>query len=95
MFRAYGVVMRLLLVWKQSFLPFSPSLLMFMVNGFKAATDIKFLQAVAPEMAQRLATWPPPLETGPSGEQKRAIVLGQDPMNLVLQTIGDIQVCTT
>jgi hypothetical protein len=92
MFRAYGAVMRLLLIWKQGFLPFSPALLMYLVEGFEAATDLNFLKLVAPQIADRLATWPPPLEVSGDGGLQPAFVLGKDPMNMVFQVLPNLQV---
>ena len=92
LFRAYGVIMRLLLIWKKCFLPFSPALLMYFVEGFDAATDLKFLQLVAPRIADRLATWPPPTEIDNSGRHQLALTVGKDPMNLILHVLPNLQV---
>jgi hypothetical protein len=93
LFHAYGVIMRLLLVWKQTIFPISPALLMYLVEGFEAATDLEFLKLVTPQIAGRLATWPPPLELSASGESRPAFVIGQDPMNIVFQVLPNLQVC--
>jgi hypothetical protein len=93
-FHAYAAIMRLLLAWKQTIFPISPALLMYLVEGFEATTDLEFLKLVTPQIADHLATWPPPLEMSASGELQPTFIIGQDPMNLVFQVLPNLQVCS-
>jgi hypothetical protein len=92
MFRTYGWIMQLGLLWNQEFLPFSPVLLLFLIDGFNSATNAPFVSAVAPECAARLSSWPPPMTTTLSGEPQLQVIVGADPMNLIIDSIPNIQV---
>jgi hypothetical protein len=94
-FQAYGLIIRTALLWRMEVLPFSPILILFLIDGFHSATDITFTNAVAPEMTARLATWPPPLTSGSTRTPYLDIIVGQDPMNLIVEYIPNIQVCHT
>jgi hypothetical protein len=82
-FHACGMIMRIGLLWKEDYLPFSPFLLMFMIGGFDAAVNIDFVKAVAPELAKRLETWPP--------SPQHPLAPGLDPMNLIIDHIPNMQ----
>ncbi|KAJ2995317.1 hypothetical protein NUW54_g7408 [Trametes sanguinea] len=92
-FRGCGVMLRMALFWQQDIVPVLPMLLALLVGGLEAAMDRNFLAAVAPELAQRLATWPPPRLPSPtSGRLEYQLQLGQDPMNMIMEFIPNTQI---
>lgn len=88
-FKACGIMLRLAFLWGQDTIPISPMLLALLISGPEAAMDREFLSALAPEIAKRLATWPP--QRIPSRERPEQMVYdvstGKDPMNLVGQYV--------
>jgi hypothetical protein len=84
--------MRLALIWGEDYLPFSPSLLLFLIDGFASATATEFIMAVSPEVSQRLSTWPPPFIQTASGENQLDIQVGNDLMNMIIDLLPNMQV---
>ncbi|KAI9058749.1 hypothetical protein FKP32DRAFT_1680468 [Trametes sanguinea] len=91
-FKACGIMLRLALLWDQDILPVSPMLLVLLIGGLDATTDRDLLEVMAPSLAARLASWPPPLVDNSSGRRVFDVQLGQDPMNLVMEAIPNVQV---
>ncbi|KAI0658216.1 hypothetical protein C8Q70DRAFT_1055208 [Cubamyces menziesii] len=88
-FTACGILLRLAVFWDQDLLPISPMLFALVLGGVESATDLDFLYAVAPDLARRLATWPPPRTQCPiSGDTVYAVHHGRDPMNLILELLA-------
>ncbi|KAL7278897.1 hypothetical protein ACG7TL_006728 [Trametes sanguinea] len=94
-FKSAGIVIRMALFWGQDLLPISPMLLALLIGGLNAATDTEFLAVAAPELAGRLATWPPPRTTITSDNQEREVYdvqNGRDPMNMIMEFVPNTQV---
>ncbi|KAH9849990.1 hypothetical protein C2E23DRAFT_887706 [Lenzites betulinus] len=93
-FKSCGIMLRLAFLWKQNVIPISPMLLALLIGGPEAALDRSFLAAVAPELASRLATWPPPRVPSSTNPQRLVydVSLGQDPMNLVMEFVANTQI---
>ncbi|KAI0659204.1 hypothetical protein C8Q70DRAFT_933581 [Cubamyces menziesii] len=88
-FTACGILLQLAVFWDQDLLPISPMLFALVLGGVESATDLDFLYAVAPDLARRLATWPPPRTQCPiSGDTVYAVHHGRDPMNLILELLA-------
>jgi hypothetical protein len=92
-FKAYGLIIQLTLLHGLNLLPISPFIVLFLLHGFKTATNHHFISAIAPELADRLATWPTQPTINSSGRFPINLVPGQDPMNLIYEFIPNLQVC--
>ncbi|OSC97863.1 hypothetical protein PYCCODRAFT_1471506 [Trametes coccinea BRFM310] len=94
-FKSAGIILRMALFWGQDLLPISPMLLALLIGGLDSATDAEFLAVAAPELAGRLATWPPPRTTVMVDGQEREIYdvqYGRDPMNMIMEFLPNTQV---
>jgi hypothetical protein len=91
-FKTYGYIMRLALLWGLEYLPFSPFILLYLLEDYAAATSSSFIQSIAPETFSRLATWSPDLSSGFSEMHEHLIIPGRDPMNLIIESGENLQV---
>ena len=89
-----GAMIRMALLWSQDLIPISPLFLALVLGTWDEATNPLFLHAVAPALAQRLATWPPQRVPDAPGSDVMVneIRLGEDPMNMVMEIIPNAQV---
>ncbi|KAI9066200.1 hypothetical protein FKP32DRAFT_1601949 [Trametes sanguinea] len=90
-FKACGIMLRLALLWEQDIMPVSPMLLALLIGGPEAGLDTELARVVMPSLASRLASWPPPVVQDSMGRQVYDVHLGQDPMNLIMETIPNVQ----
>jgi hypothetical protein len=90
-YKAYGAIISLGIIWGQHHLPLSPFFLLYLVHGFDAITDLSLIRTIAPDMGQRLSTWPPP-HIMVAGQPELQLTLGHDPMNLIIEHVSHIQV---
>ncbi|RDX43189.1 hypothetical protein OH76DRAFT_1422087 [Lentinus brumalis] len=74
-------------------LPVSPLFLALVLDSWAEATNNLFVHSVAPGLASRLATWPPPRVPRASNpeELEYDVRPGQDPMNMVVEIVPNIQ----
>ncbi|TFK79326.1 hypothetical protein K466DRAFT_606228 [Polyporus arcularius HHB13444] len=92
-FNTCGVMVRLALLWSQDILPVSPLFLALVLDSWAEATNNLFVHSVAPGLASRLATWPPPRVPRASNpeELEYDVRPGQDPMNMVAEIVPNVQ----
>lgn len=85
-------------MWGFDTLPISPFFLAFLFKDFVHATAPEFVNAVAPQAAKRLASWPPKAIGPPSedGTPPRVVLDGtMDLMTLVFEWVPNVTVCYT
>ncbi|KAI1794359.1 hypothetical protein LXA43DRAFT_1091882 [Ganoderma leucocontextum] len=85
-FRACGYMMRQALIWDYPILPLSPLALAYLVGGLSAAIEPLFVHSVTPEVAKRLATWPPPRVNN-----ELVVEWGKDPMTFIIEALPNTQ----
>ncbi|KAG6917076.1 hypothetical protein DXG01_003964 [Tephrocybe rancida] len=78
-FKSLGFVIGLSLLHRLTFLPISPYLVLLMIHGFDAATDLSFIHKMSPNIMTRLDTWPPPNVT--------SLKPGADPAAMIMEHI--------
>lgn len=91
----FGFIIRQSFVWGFDTLPISPFFLAFLFKNFVHATAPEFVNAVAPQAAKRLASWPP-RAVGPPNEDgtPASLVLdgAADPMSLIFEWVPNVTV---
>ena len=65
-------------------LPISPSVVLFLVADYQAATNDTFLEAIAPSTFSRLHTWPPPT-VSVNGVTQLQLEPARDPYTMILE----------
>ncbi|KAF5381596.1 hypothetical protein D9615_005530 [Tricholomella constricta] len=89
-FTAYGMIMRLTLLHRHPITPISPFLLLHLIHKFNGTTDEDLIRKTVPNIANRLATWPPRTITDDSGNSTLSLPQGQDPMSLIYELIPNV-----
>ncbi|KAF8059317.1 hypothetical protein FPV67DRAFT_1675470 [Lyophyllum atratum] len=89
-FKTYGMIIRLTLLHGHQILPISPYLLLHLIHTFDDAIDEDLMNKITPEIAARLATWPP--QTNSASAAALNLEHGQDPMNLIYDWIPQLDV---
>ncbi|KAF5375693.1 hypothetical protein D9615_009387 [Tricholomella constricta] len=89
-FKTYGLIIRLTLLHGHQILPVSPYLLLHLIHTFEDTINEDLMNKVTPEIAARLATWPP--HTNNASAATLNLVHGQDPMNLVYDWIPQLDI---
>ena len=90
-YKVYGAIICLSIIWGQHILPISPFFLLYLLHGFDSVTDLSVIRVMAPEMGHRLSSWPPPTRNI-AGRSELTLIMGQDPMNMVIEQFSNLQV---